>query len=225
MGGVLTASAVSFLRLIPSSPDPSFPGPLVPHPLVPSSPMRWIWIDRIAELEKGARCVTVKNVSMAEEHLHDHFPASGVDGANRGEANGGGGALPVMPGSLMIEGMAQTAGILVGHARDFQEKVILAKIGRATFDRDIFPGQTLLYTATLERIDDAGASTSGTIEVIDHASAVSACPEGAPAREPVGVVELTFSHIDRNARGLKFPEHNFVFTDQFMDLLRNSGFS
>jgi len=81
--------------------------------------MRWMWIDRILELEHGRRCVAVKNVSLAEEHLHDHFPGT-----------------PVMPGSLMIEGMAQTAGILVGHARDFKEKVILAKIGKAVFERD-----------------------------------------------------------------------------------------
>lgn len=167
--------------------------------------MRWMWIDRIVELDKGSRCRAVKNVSMAEEHLHDHFPAT----ADRG-------ALPIMPASLIIEGMAQTAGILVGHARDFKEKVILAKIGKATFDRDIFPGQTLIYTATLDRIDESGASTTGTIEVIDHAAGTAA--------QPVGTIELMFSHIDKNMRGLGFPEHNFVFTAQFFDLLRNSGF-
>jgi 3-hydroxymyristoyl/3-hydroxydecanoyl-(acyl carrier protein) dehydratase len=112
--------------------------------------------------------------------------------------------------------MAQTAGILVGHARDFAEKVILAKIGRATFERDAFPGQTLIYTATLDRIDDAGAATTGTVEVVDLA--------GDGIRRPVGTIELMFSHIDKNMRGLGFPEHNFVFTDQFFDLLRNSGF-
>jgi len=38
--------------------------------------MRWIWIDRILELHRGQRCVAVKNVTLAEEHLHDHFPAA-----------------------------------------------------------------------------------------------------------------------------------------------------
>ena len=170
--------------------------------------MRWIWIDRILELEKSERCVTVKNVSLAEDHLHDHFPAS--EGGEHG-------AVPVMPGSLMIEGMAQTAGILVGHAGDFAEKVILAKIGRCELDRDVFPGQTLIYTATLDRIDANGASTSGQIDVIDHAD-----EDRTP--QPVGRIELTFSHIDQNRGGTEFPEHNFVFTEQFMSLLRNSGF-
>jgi len=161
--------------------------------------MRWIWIDRIVELERGSRCVAIKNVSLAEEHLHDHFPGR-----------------PIMPATLMIEGMAQTAGIMVGHARDFQEKVILAKIGKATFDRDVHPGHTLVYEATMDRIDEAGASTSGTIGLIDHAAGID--------RQTIGQVDLMFSHIDRNMKGLAFPEHNFVFTDQFMSLLERSGF-
>jgi 3-hydroxyacyl-[acyl-carrier-protein] dehydratase len=168
--------------------------------------MRWTWIDRILELEKGRRILAVKNVSLAEEHLHDHFAAT--------EARP---AMPVMPATLIIEGMAQTAGILVGHARSFEEKVILAKVSKAEFSRDIGPGQTLFYSATIERIDETGAQTTGVVEVIDHA-------EGADApRHTVGNIELMFSHIDQNMRGLGFPEHNFVFHDQFKDLLRNSG--
>src|ERR1051325_11823169 len=98
--------------------------------------VRWMWIDRIVSLEKGRRPVAVKNISMAEEHLHDHFPAPHA---------------PVMPASLIVEGMAQTAGILVGHAEGFREKVILAKISRAEILRDAVPGTTLRYTATVER--------------------------------------------------------------------------
>ncbi len=79
--------------------------------------MRWIWIDRITQLERAKQCVAIKNVSLAEDVLHDHFPANNTRPA-----------IPVMPNSLIIEGMAQTAGILVSHANDFSEKVILAKI-------------------------------------------------------------------------------------------------
>ena len=166
--------------------------------------MRWIWIDRILELDRARRCVAIKNVSMAEEVLHDHFPA-----------RPGQPALPVMPATLIIEGMAQTAGIMVGHANDFQEKVILAKIGRATFHRQALPGYTLRYTATMDRIDASGAATTGSVDLVDPVNGES---------RPLGVIELLFSHIDRNRAGLAFPEHNFVFTDQFMDLLRRSGF-
>ena len=166
--------------------------------------MRWIWIDRILALEKGQRCVAIKNISMAEDVLHDHFPAR--DGQP---------AKPVMPNTLIIEGMAQTAGILVGHARDFSEKVILAKIGKAVFTDAALPGFTLRFSAVLERMDDAGAATSGQVELVDPADGQS---------RPLAEIELLFSHIDQNRAGLEFPEHNFVFTSQFMDILRAGGF-
>jgi 3-hydroxyacyl-[acyl-carrier-protein] dehydratase len=167
--------------------------------------MRWLWIDRILELEKARRCVAVKNVSLAEDVLHDHFPRT----ADRP-------ATPVLPNTLIIEGMAQTAGILVGHANDFAEKVILAKISKAAFTAAALPGYTLRYTATIDRIDETGASTLGTVDRIDPATG---------AVVPLASIELMFSHIDRNRSGLAFPEHNFVFTEQFMDLLRQSGFA
>lgn len=159
--------------------------------------MRWIWIDRILELERGTRCVAIKNVSAAEDVVHDHFPGA-----------------PVMPGSLIIEGMAQTAGILVGHAGDFREKVILAKITRATFTAVARPGYAIRHTATMGSLSPAGASTSGVTELLDPA---------AGEVKPLATIDLMFSHIDQNRSGLAFPEHNFVFTSQFMDLLRESG--
>jgi 3-hydroxyacyl-[acyl-carrier-protein] dehydratase len=172
--------------------------------------MRWIWIDRILELERGKKAVAIKNVSLAEEVLHDHFAAATLaSGARRL-------ATPVLPNPLIIEGMAQTAGILVGHANDFREKVILAKVGKALFTAAARPGHTLRYTATLDRLDASGASTTGIVERLD--------PSDGSVR-PLATIELMFSHIDQNLRGLVFPEHNFVFTASFMDLLRNSGFA
>lgn len=172
--------------------------------------MRWIWIDRILELEKAQRCVAIKNISMAEDVLHDHFPAQGQRPS-----------FPVLPNTLIIEGMAQTAGILVGHANDFREKVILAKIGKATFTAAARPGMTLRFTARIERLDPSGASTTGIVELLDPA-----LPDTNPARvRPLASIELMFSHIDHNRSGLAFPDHNFVFTSQFMDLLRLSGFA
>src|SRR5882757_3945140 len=119
--------------------------------------MRWIWIDKFVEFTSRTSASAVKNVSLAEEHLHDLHPA-----------------FPIVPHSLIVEGMAQTAGILVGEARNFEEKVILAKIGRATFHRLVRPGETIQYSAK----------------------------------------------IDQNMAGLEFPEHNFVFTEQFTELLK-----
>ena len=165
--------------------------------------MHWNWIDRIVELERGLRCVALKNVSMAEDVLHDHFPATEHHGP-----------APVLPNTLIIEGMAQTAGILVGHANAFEEKVILAKIAKAVFERMALPGYTLRYTATLDNLDAAGASTSGVVERID--------PHTGDA-QPLATIDLMFSHIDQNRSGLEFPEHNFVFDGKLMEMLRQSG--
>ena len=162
--------------------------------------MRWLWIDCIIEHEPEQRLVTIKNVSLAEEHLHDYV----IDGT------------PIMPFSLMIEGMAQTAGILVGSTSRFREKVILAKISKATLDCDVTAGDTIRYEATIERIDKAGASTHGTI---------NRRVAGGDAWERIGKVELLFSHIDNNLAGLEFPEHNFVFADNFKMFLETAGLS
>jgi 3-hydroxyacyl-[acyl-carrier-protein] dehydratase len=150
--------------------------------------VRWIWLDRFAEFVPGQRAVGVKNVSLAEDHLHDHFPG-----------------FPVQPASLMIEGMAQTAGILVGHARNFAEKVILAKVKRAVFHRLVRPGDQIRYIAEVEQISDSGAMTRGEIRCGD---------------DLVAEVDLVFSHIDQNVSGLEFPQENFVFTEEFMALLK-----
>lgn len=173
--------------------------------------MRWMWIDRIVELVPRERMVAIKNVSLAEEHLHDHFPARPMAGGAMALA------LPIMPASLIIEGMAQTAGILVGHANGFREKVILAKVSNAELTRDATPGVTLRYTATMERLDETGAATRGLIELIEHSATAT-----APAVE-IGRIDLMFSHIDRNMAGVAFPSHNFVFSDAFRTLLRTSG--
>ena len=180
-----------------------------------------MWIDRVVELRPRERLVAVKNVSLAEDHLHDHFAADGADSGTRGGDATRRPAAPVMPASLIIEGMAQTGGILVGHAEGFREKVILAKIGRAELRRDATPGCTLRYTATVERMDAQGASIRGNVELMDHARA----GDGFVA---IGEIELVFSHLDRNQGGAgqagsDFPEHNFVFGESFKTLLRSSG--
>ncbi len=152
--------------------------------------MRWIWIDKFIEFKTGVSAVAVKNVTLAEEHLHDHFPG-----------------YPVMPESLCIEAMAQTAGILVGEAKNFEEKVILAKIKKAVFHDCIRPGDSLRLSAKIESIADEAASTTGTITCGDKL---------------IAEIDLMFSHIDQNLAGKEFPEDNFVFTDMFKSLLQGS---
>jgi len=150
--------------------------------------MRWIWIDKFIEFESGRRAVSVKNVTLAEEHIHDHFSG-----------------FPMMPECLMIEAMAQTAGILVCQARNFEEKLILAKIKKCVFHDYVRPGDTLRLEAEIESIAAEAASTYGKIT-----------REG----DLIAEISLMFSHIDKNLAGKEFPRENFVFTDTFESLVR-----
>lgn len=143
--------------------------------------MRWIWIDKFIEFDSGKRAKAIKNVSLAEDHLHDHFPA-----------------YPIMPNSLITEGLAQTGGLLVGEVNGFNEKVILAKIPKATFYFPAVPGDQLVYTAVLDHIDDAGGRVTATSHVHDKLQAE---------------MEIVFVHLRDGTRARNlFEPKNFVFT-------------
>ena len=102
----------------------------------------------------------------------------------------------------------------IGHG--FREKVILAKINQATLDADVFPGQTIRYDASIERIDAGGASTIGTVQRRSNGT-------DDDTWTTIGRIELMFSHVDNNMAGVEFPEENFVFSDNFRTILRTAG--
>src|SRR5438128_12319462 len=106
--------------------------------------MRWIWIDRFLEFHHGKSAKAIKNLSLAEDFFADHFPG-----------------YPGMPGPLILEGLAQTGGILVGEANDFREKVVLAKITSASFQRDALAGEQLIYDVEIVHMRTEGASVRG----------------------------------------------------------------
>src|SRR5262245_35844869 len=108
--------------------------------------MRWLWIDRFLEFERGKRARALKNLSLAEDVFRDHFPG-----------------YPIMPAALMVEGLAQTGGILVGEANDFREKVVLAKIVWARFPREALAGQVLVYDVDVLVLRPEGASVEGRV--------------------------------------------------------------
>ena len=101
-----------------------------------STAMRWTWIDRFVSFESGKTATAVKNLSLAEDHFADHFPG-----------------FPVMPAPLILEGLAQTGGILVGEANKYEKNVVLAKM-TAKFHRDVMAGEQLTYTTTIVDLND-----------------------------------------------------------------------
>src|SRR5437667_4785051 len=126
--------------------------------------MRWLWIDRFLEFEHGKSARAIKNLSLAEDHFADHFPG-----------------YPVMPAALMLEGLAQTGGILVGEANDFREKVVLAKIPWARFAREALAGQRLVYDVELLHLRPEGASVQGRVSAVEPGQDSSAAVPVAEA--------------------------------------------
>jgi 3-hydroxyacyl-[acyl-carrier-protein] dehydratase len=153
--------------------------------------MRWIWIDRFLDFQSGKSARAVKTLSLAEDHFADHFPG-----------------YPVMPASLMLEGLAQTGGILVGEVNDFREKVVLAKVPYARFHREARPGEQLIYEVELLHIRPEGASVRGRV-----------LAEDAPAAPPLAEAEIFFAHLDKSRSQQLFGDHNFVFSGELKNVL------
>ena len=93
----------------------------------------FLLVDRIVERRGDEYCVGVKNVTANEPHFQGHFPGN-----------------PVMPGVLIVEGMAQTAGAMcaAAHGRDKPVSVLFLTIDKAKFRKPVVPGDTLEYRMT-----------------------------------------------------------------------------
>jgi len=155
--------------------------------------MRWLWIDHFLEFQRGQSARAIKNLSLAEDHFADHFPG-----------------YPVMPAVLMLEGLAQAGGILVGEANEFREKVILAKIPRAVFHREALAGQQLIYDVELLHLRPEGAAVQGRI---------TARIPGQADPVPIGEAEIFFAHLDQARSQQVFGDRNFVFTGEMRHML------
>ena len=94
--------------------------------------MRFYLVDRILELEPPNRIVAVKNLSLAEEYLADHFPA-----------------YPVLPGVMMLEALVQSAGWLVRASTDFAKTLVLLREARnVRYGSFVRPGGQLVMEVT-----------------------------------------------------------------------------
>jgi 3-hydroxyacyl-[acyl-carrier-protein] dehydratase len=113
--------------------------------------MRWFWIDRFTEFVRHERATAIKAVTLAEEHLHDHFPGT-----------------PLVPATLVLEGMAQTAGILVADHLDFKKQVVLAKVSAADFHFEAVPGDAIRFDARIIEMMPAGSLVKVTSHVADR---------------------------------------------------------
>jgi 3-hydroxyacyl-[acyl-carrier-protein] dehydratase len=107
--------------------------------------MRFVLIDRITELQRGQSLVAVKNLSLAEEYLADHFPG-----------------FPVMPGVLMLEALTQAGAWLIRDMEDFAHSVIVLKQAKTIkYGSFVEPGRQLQLRVDLVTHGEAETTFKG----------------------------------------------------------------
>ncbi len=96
----------------------------------------FLLVDRIVELTPGRHAVGIKQVTANEPHFTGHFPGR-----------------PIMPGVLMVEALAQTAGVAVMTLDEYRGKLgLFAGIDECRFRRMVVPGDTLRLEVTVEKL-------------------------------------------------------------------------
>jgi 3-hydroxyacyl-[acyl-carrier-protein] dehydratase len=96
----------------------------------------FLLIDRVVELEPGRRAVAIKQVTANEPHFTGHFPGR-----------------PIMPGVLMVEALAQTAGVALLALEEHRGKLgLFAGIDDCRFKRMVLPGDTLRLEVNVEKL-------------------------------------------------------------------------
>src|SRR5271166_2488734 len=112
--------------------------------------MRFVLIDRILSVQRGESLVAVKNLSLSEEYLSDHFPG-----------------FPVMPGVLMLEALTQAGAWLIREMEDFAHSVIILKQAKTIkYGSFVEPGRQLELRVELTAHDHRDCSFKG-VGVID----------------------------------------------------------
>ena len=111
--------------------------PINIHEIMKQIPHRYpfLLVDRVIDVEAGKKITVLKNVTINEPFFVGHFPE-----------------MPVMPGVLIIEALAQTAGILsvISHgARKSNELYFFASIDKAKFKRQVIPGDQLIFEVSI----------------------------------------------------------------------------
>lgn len=116
--------------------------------------MRWFWIDRFLEFERGRRATSVKGLGLGEEQIDQYMPG-----------------YPCMPHSLIVEGFAQTGGIIVSEYHHYKRQVVLAKVAKAVFHGLMTPGDSITYRVQVANLQTDGAVITGEAHIGDRLQA------------------------------------------------------
>ena len=149
--------------------------------------MRFNLVDRILEIDPGRRIRIVKNLTLAEEYLADHFPT-----------------FPVMPGVLMLQALVEAGAWLLRITEDFRHSVIVLREAKnIKYGNFMEPGKNLVVTAEMVESTDTDAVFKGKGEV-DGNSTVSArvTLTRYNLRDRNAALQATDTRIVENLRGL-----------------------
>jgi 3-hydroxyacyl-[acyl-carrier-protein] dehydratase len=114
----------------------------------------FLLVDRILEIEPGERILGLKNVTANEPFFPGHFPQ-----------------YPVMPGVLIVEGLAQTGAVLMLHDAEPGQIPFFAGIDKARFRRQVVPGDQLLLDVQVLQQRPGTCRLQGTARVGDEVAA------------------------------------------------------
>jgi 3-hydroxyacyl-[acyl-carrier-protein] dehydratase len=143
--------------------------------------MRFTLVDKITTLEPGIQIEAIKNLTLAEEYLADHFPL-----------------FPVMPGVFMVEAMTQASAWLIRASEDFAHSVVILSEARNVKYADfVSPGQQLRLTSKILKQSDSETQleTKGTVD-----DKVSVSARLVLKRYNLADADARKSHIDANLR-------------------------
>ncbi len=116
--------------------------------------MRFNLVDRILDVEAGRRIRVVKNLTLGEEYLMDHFPS-----------------FPVMPGVLMLQTMVEAGAWLLRISEDYRHSVIVLREAKnVKYGNFLEPGRRLVATAELVETDSSLATFKAKGEVEGQAT-------------------------------------------------------
>jgi 3-hydroxyacyl-[acyl-carrier-protein] dehydratase len=113
--------------------------------------MRHYWVDRVVDIRPGECARGVKGVSLADDVFNDHFPGN-----------------PVLPGVYLLEGMAQTAGVLLERTTGGRRLALMASIDRARFVGFARPGDAVQFEVAVESLHDDACRVRATAKVGDR---------------------------------------------------------
>lgn len=145
--------------------------------------MRWFLIDKYFDIKQGESLKAMKLISCNEKYFDQHYPWQ-----------------PVFPPTLMIEMMAQAGGVLSGISLGFQKEIVLGKVEKCEFYKEVMPPKKLIIESKLATIDENSSWTEMTIKDED----------GEVAKSRIMFAFLT-------SFGIPGAEGSIIFTDEFLN--------